>query len=164
MTDFDLRALIRGAFADTPDHREAWDKVRANLDAETVWLAIDAMGPDYCRRFGGMRRQAALSSIESAAARKERGVGAPRKAAAFSKRWAKAMETSIPLSDDGSLTKRLGDCAPDEVRFAAQIRRTNEKANRVWAERFEALAEKMRIHRAAVVSALDPNYFWEAMA
>lgn len=163
MSAFDLDALVRSALDETPDPREMWAKVRADLDAETVWLAIDAMGPDFCRKVAGQKRGNSLSSLRANSGSESRP-GRPRKADAFDARWVKAMDAAMPLSDDGKLTKRLGDCAPHEVLRAAAIRRKNEQANRVWAERFEALAEKMRIYRASTVSALEPSYFWEAMA
>ncbi|HEX8781367.1 MAG TPA: hypothetical protein VF728_09410 [Nocardioides sp.] len=155
--DFDLDDLIASALADTPDPRAAWEKVESGLDAATVWAAVRKMGPTYASNVAGRSRVRVLSVAHLSRA------GSPRKADAARHRWEQAMASSVPLSLDGSSTKFLGDCSGDDVLTAASIRRQMEARNRVWAERFEALAEKMRCHRAPNVRELDVELFWEAM-
>jgi hypothetical protein len=52
--------------------------------------------------------------------------------------------------------KRLGDCTPDEVEFAAQENRRMAAANTAMADRYERLAKLMRDVGAATVADLDP--------
>jgi hypothetical protein len=155
-----LRELVRAACAETPDPREVWSKVRAQLDDETVWDAVDVMGPDYCRNLAGSMRTAALSNSPGRLTK----TSTPKARAAYEDQWRKALATSIPLSEDGSAAKFLGECTMPDLLAAAAIRRKNEARNRIWAERFEGLAQKMKAHRATSVSMLAPEVFFEVMS
>lgn len=166
MSDFDLRALIRDAFEDTPEPREVWQKVRAGLNEETVWLAVDVMGPDFCRLIGGGQRREAITpaGAERMVHESRSGIGTPKREAACRDRWERAMCKPLPLGTDGKVpAKMLGDCTPDDCLTAAQIRRSTAQATITRAEKFERLAEKMRMHRAKCVRDLEPTLFWEAM-
>lgn len=158
---FDLHALIRDAFEETPNHFEAWTIVQAHLDAETVWLAVAQMGPDYVRHMATPAKWA-RTGRKTPTKNSRRMPGTPRKKAAADERWRHAMALPVRLSDDGKLQKLLGECLLHEVRVIAE-RRHKQAADLVaMAERFDRVAEKMRVYRATKVSDLDPGLFWEA--
>lgn len=166
MSDFDLRALIRDAFEDTPEPREVWQKVRAGLNEETVWLAVDVMGPDFCRLIGGGQRREAITpaGAERMVHESRSGIGTPKREAACRDRWEQAMRKPLPLGTDGKVpAKMLGDCTPDDISTAEQIRRRIAGSIIVRADQLAKLREAMRINRAKCVRDLEPTLFWEAM-
>lgn len=152
--DFDLKAVVADAIAlaGSPDPVIVSKLALDAIDPADAHAALAIVLPLYVRN---AMRNAAVATRPHAEPGKvdERTC---RKARAYLARY------SVALSTDERDRKWLGDCTYDDLLTAAGIRRNKAAETIAEAEKFERLAEKMRVNRASVVSELSDEAIAEA--
>lgn len=157
--DFDLRSLIHAELESSPvaDPHVVAEHVVKRINDHDLRAALAACLPDYVRNIA---HQPGTSPTPGDAAA---STSSPSRKWAASNEWATYLRERICVDAAGRTWKFLGECTGDDLLSVARFRRTQAGALLLRAERFEALAEKMRCHRAATVADLDLRYFGEAM-
>ena len=154
---FDLRLLIREELETNPsaDPYVVAAEVAKRVPDHRLREVVDYCLVRVVKEVAGVARHTAMHPPASGL----RPVGGR------SERWGavKVLRSRLCVDPDEREWKFLADATRDDVLRAADVRRQQAAANAAWAERYERLAEKMRVYRAATVSDLPPDAIEEAM-
>lgn len=150
MAEFDLRAAVVEVLDGTglADLGEVAAKVAENVPSRHLRSALAEALRSYVAVVNQQRRARNPIIGGGAVSSRSSKVSGIRDAVALALRDRVHVEGGMKL---------LGECTYDDLMFAAAERRENARRNLAKADQYEALAEKVRAHKAARVADLPPS-------